>query len=500
MAREDVATTSKNKVRQSVVTLPATSEYSVASPTGNSSSPFVPTGNYVYDVWSTSLYKLCRPFLILMRLGGLFFIQPSSLAGNKIHDVTATTLTDSQVGSFQKWEKFERASMWYSFIVLGFGLAWAGKFIYSMVFGLSGIAFTQSNLSVIVSHCGYLCWVLQINITQMIFLRACLGSRKLPELFMKWETLRYSCAMKECDSPNFGSDFRWRRNLVSFLAILHCVLQWMSADFPIIISGPNYAILRGTLMEGVAWDDAGIIFLNLVSGLLTAFIYVVPAYFFTLIAVTLTIDFHHIQNDMHHCIKEDGVMAVKSLEWFRIRHNSLCVLVDLADEVFCPWIALTLGCNVVQILCQIFLLAGNATAWTVITDLTQTYWMLTYFLQLLVILYRGALVNEAAHGPLHRLYQLDQSRMSIPEALQLQTFLNRLTTNPIGFTAWRLLPINYEALLLMLGTYVTYQLLLFQLQLDLGLDGKVDKLHESCLNDVTGNISSHMLPEGIHNL
>ncbi|OQV12917.1 hypothetical protein BV898_12838 [Hypsibius exemplaris] len=50
----------------------------------------------------------------------------------------------------------------------------------------------------------------------------------------------------------------------------------------------------------------------------------------------------------------------------------LCVLVDLADEVFCPWIALTLGCNVVQILCQIYLLAGNATAWTVITDLTQT--------------------------------------------------------------------------------------------------------------------------------
>ncbi|OQV12922.1 hypothetical protein BV898_12843 [Hypsibius exemplaris] len=401
----------------------------------------ISSANYVHDVWFTSLYKLCQPFLILMRIGGLFFIHPHGgpISDRKILEASSATLTSSSKPGPTKWERFERISIVYSFLVLSVGLLFGAKFVYTMVYGLSRLAtpLNRTSLGLIVSHSAYLGWIVQMILGQIIFLRACLRPSSLTEFFLRWESLRYFCAdEKNCSSsPSFGKDFCWRRNVISFLAVLHCILQWMSVDFPLLLPG----------------------------GILTAFVYVVPGYFFTLIAVTLSRDFLHLQRDFEVSIKDDGVVTIKSLEWFRQRHNSLCILVDMADEVYSPWIALTLGCNVIQVLSHIFLLAINTGRWSIVTDLTQAYWMLTYFLQMAVILYCGSMVSEAAQGPLRRLYQIDQSRLTVPESLQLQTFLHRLTPTPIGFTAWRMLPINYGALLVMLGTYVIYQLLLFQL-------------------------------------
>ncbi|OQV16927.1 hypothetical protein BV898_08933 [Hypsibius exemplaris] len=396
---------SKQQEPSSVVTISATSAENLMTPIGNQPTS---TGNYIHDVWSTSLYQQCRPFLILLRLGGLFFIHPGSgpiTTHNKIHDATSPTrVSNSHKNSPKIWERFERFSIVYSFVVLLICLAFAAKFLYSIIYGISGLPFTQANLSVIVSHFSYMAWITQINISQIIFLRACLSPSRLPELFMKWEYLRYPCPVKECSAPSFGKDFRWRRNVVSFFAVLHCVLQWMSTDFGLIIPSKEYDGLRGALMEGFAWNETAIIVLNFIGGMMTSFVYVVPAYFFTLIAVTLTIDFHHLRHDLHESVKDDGIITIKSLEWFRIRHNCLCVLVDMADAVFSPWIALTLGCNVLQILSQIFLFAATASHWTVITDLTQLYWMMTFFQQLLIILYRGALVNEAVKCCLFRLF------------------------------------------------------------------------------------------------
>ncbi|OQV12657.1 hypothetical protein BV898_13066 [Hypsibius exemplaris] len=87
-------------------------------------------------------------------------------------------------------------------------------------------------------------------------------------------------------------------------------------------------------MKGLAGSETAIIVLNFIGGmLLTSFVYVAPTCFFNLIA-----DSRH---DLHESVKDDGIIAIKSLEWFA-QYNSLCVLVDLADAVFSHWIALTL--------------------------------------------------------------------------------------------------------------------------------------------------------------
>ncbi|OQV24977.1 hypothetical protein BV898_01186 [Hypsibius exemplaris] len=223
----------------------------------------------------------------------------------------------------------------------------------------------------------------------------------------------------------------------------------------------------------------GDLFVNVVSGLgglFAALIFTVPSYFFLMNGVALAINFQHLSNDLRMSIRgEDGTLAVRSLEWFRLRHSQLCTLLEVADGIFAPWICLTLVCSTVQVLAAIFGFYADSDV-QVATAVSGVYWLLSYFFQMAVTLLTGAIVHEAAHEPLKFLYQLDQAKMDIPEALQLQTFLNKLTCNRIGFTAWKIFPINKEAFLLVFGTYVTYQILLFELQLDLGLDAQMDEV------------------------
>ena len=254
------------------------------------------------------------------------------------------------------------------------------------------ICFPHSGI--IVSHACFFLWIFQILVIHVIFLKICWRPSKLAELFRRWDDLRYPCPVAGCTCPSFGDDFRWRRNVISGLAIFHTFCQWMASDFPVIVSSPQYIDLQGSLMEGFPPNDAGIIFLNFIGGMYSSVVYVVPTYFFALIAVVITLDFHHLRHDMQVGIQDDGCVTLKSLEWFRIRHNSLCILLNIADDIFSGWIALTLGAGVCQALAGIFLLVAGRGL-TVITDLTQAFWVATYFFQISVVLYRGAVVNEA---------------------------------------------------------------------------------------------------------
>ena len=148
-------------------------------------------------------------------------------------------------------------------------------------------------------------------------------------------------------------------------------------------------------MEGFALNDTGIVALNFLGGIYSALLYIVPSYFFALIAIIMTIDFLHLRHDLQRGIGDDGVVCVKSLEWFRMRHNSLCILVELADDIFAGWIALTLGAGVMQVLAGIFLMVANSRGYTNVAELTQAFWLITYFLQVAIVLYRGAVVNAA---------------------------------------------------------------------------------------------------------
>ncbi|GAU92850.1 hypothetical protein RvY_04877-1 [Ramazzottius varieornatus] len=130
-----------------------------------------------------------------------------------------------------------------------------------------------------------------------------------------------------------------------------------------------------------------------------------------------------------------------------IRHVSLCELVELAEYVFSPWIFLVLGGSIIQLLISVFVAYSIGLQWTIITSLSQLFWFLTYSVQTLVVLYAGSRLYETAHGVLPHIHKIDQSRLTLSKELQIQTFLNRLTCNSIGFTAWKMFTITNEAVL-----------------------------------------------------
>ena len=101
---------------------------------------------------TTSLYGLVRPFLVLMRLGGMFYIQPEqpaplSLSTNQIHPHSPEPVSvDSFPEKSRKWATFERYSIFYCFGLLLVGIAYCAKFLYSFWVGVHDRTFTQANL------------------------------------------------------------------------------------------------------------------------------------------------------------------------------------------------------------------------------------------------------------------------------------------------------------------------------------------------------------------
>ena len=200
----------------------------------------------------TTLYGLCRPFLVLMRLGGMFFIQPDLPEKSSNNNGQSSNSAQSSVTfnyfneKVQQWRTFERSSMIYSFILFAVGLTYCAKYIYTFVVGVSGLSLTKEHLSSIVSHTCYFMWIVQQLTVHAIFIMACWRPSKVTELFRRWEDLRYTCAQPDvCKFPSFGEDFGWRRNVVSFLAVFHCICQWMSIDFALII--PSKEVCQVTL-------------------------------------------------------------------------------------------------------------------------------------------------------------------------------------------------------------------------------------------------------------
>ncbi|XP_055337501.1 uncharacterized protein LOC129587680 [Paramacrobiotus metropolitanus] len=217
-----------------------------------------------------------------------------------------------------------------------------------------------------------------------------------------------------------------------------------------------------------------------------------------MIASFFVVDFMHINHDLKHNISSNGNCS--KIEWFRTSHNTLCILLEVADNVMSPFILVSLICAVFQILLGIFVLVdiSQITNATIIFFFSLLFWCLQYLFQLCLILFAGAVLHDAAHSPAINLHQIDQTSLSITETLQLQTFLNALSCNNIGFTAWKMFTVNYGAIVTLFGLYLTYQILVFQLKLDLNLDAKIDERIDCNCSSVDIDIPKSILNISIH--
>ncbi|OQV24976.1 hypothetical protein BV898_01185 [Hypsibius exemplaris] len=209
-----------------------------------------------------SLYGLFRPLLILMRLGGMFYIQPKALhlQLNRIKDLSITVRPPAtaghQLSSSRRcrrgtlWEWFERCSQLYCILVFIIILTYGGKFLYNFQFGVGRLPFSVCNLGVIVGHSAYAIWIVEVMLTQAIMLHACWNKAQMYQLFTGWDHLYFPCPLASGTCPSFAELFRGRRNLLVGLAATNSLTTAIFMTVPLIFRTSAFAELRNVLYQG----------------------------------------------------------------------------------------------------------------------------------------------------------------------------------------------------------------------------------------------------------
>ena len=349
-----------------------------------------------------SVYQLFRPFLILMRLGGVFFMRRPPEATNLTPNLSSRDFA-------QNWRG--KCSRTYCFVAfLGLCL-YGGKFLYSFYYNLAQLKLSHETLGAIVNGLGDGLWFIQVFLTHLILLRACWSASGMTHLFASWERLQYEfdggkghswerlqCKFDGGKGHSFSETFGRRVKTICGIAAVHCALSLIMFLGPVFIVAEEFSELRLSHFAGFS-DSAAAniveIFLTCTGGAYVVLIFTIPGYFFLLNGEALTVNFDHLTRDLERRLMMDGTWGGgMSLEWFRVQHSRLCGLLSAADHVFGPWIALTLTCSTIQIFCIIYgMYAGGATQ--TVTMLSTGYWLASYFVQMALTLYSGVMVHSA---------------------------------------------------------------------------------------------------------
>ena len=350
------------------------------------------------EVKRKSFYALCRPFLVIMRLGGMFFMQPQNYALNRITSASKSITTlDPPLKPHRYW--LEIVSKIYCILGFFFVCIFGGKFFYSFHSGISKIKLSPDNLALVVGRVGYTIWIVQIILTHLIFLRSCWRHKGMTRVFASWERLQYECCWQKC--PSFAELFCSRRNILCILATVHSVATLFVAIAPVFFLVDATAELRYELSQGFAKNSFFVAFTTCTGGFFAVLIFIVPGYFFWLNGAALAINFTHLSVDLKMNVLMDGQngrggmgLTPLPVEYFRVQHGRLCSLLSVVDDVFGPWIGVTLACSTVQIFCTIFAIYAVVNAQPV-TFANAAYWLVSYFVQMALTLYPGVIVHSA---------------------------------------------------------------------------------------------------------
>ncbi|OQV16665.1 hypothetical protein BV898_09177 [Hypsibius exemplaris] len=435
------------------------------------------------------LFRVCRPFLVLMRVGGAFYVPVHAILADEpnVDDEDQQSLQcslekASAQRTRQRWrprskmEKFELASKGYCLFSLFCVLVYTGRFVFGLAYMLPDQFSTFNSgqdLARLLSKIAIAVWFLNVIVVQLIFLRACWDKSKFYNLFIKWEEWRYISRNSKCTA--FAERFLPRRNVVTALAVILLIPQLLSVWLPVLYNGPGMGSLRSMHFEGFSPDNAAVVAVVVIGHFFASFVYIVPVFLLALIGLAIESEFLRLDLDLFLNLTKEGRMEPGMIECFRQRHGKLCDFLELADEVFSLFCLITIGAGVFEIFSLVFVVCALRTDGErgVAMTFVQIFWFFLYVLQPWVVLWTGMRVNEAAHRPLSQLYRVDQSKLPQQETLQLHCFIGRLTGSRLGFTAWRMFTIDATSLLSLLGLYVTYQLLLFQVQIDLTPDSPI---------------------------
>ncbi|XP_070182974.1 uncharacterized protein [Littorina saxatilis] len=245
--------------------------------------------------------------------------------------------------------------------------------------------------------------------------------------------------------------------LVSILAfVLSCLVGWFYSSMK--FSGSSCSNLEEHTEDSVRtlccvekWRH----FLTMHRSLLYLW---APPILYSFLWFVLLIEMKRFHFDLaKHFVKASGD---KDYEYFRMRHAAICNLMDDANAVVGHFLFATYGVGIPVLLIALRSLIYGELSSTF--TYVVMYIMVHYCATLVMVTLSGAVLAKQALRPAQILYEISIDSVSDREFRSLSMFLSRLQGGSIGFHVYGLFNIDNSTILMVLGTVVTYAVVILQ--------------------------------------
>ncbi|XP_053384205.1 uncharacterized protein LOC128550090 isoform X2 [Mercenaria mercenaria] len=363
------------------------------------------------DYSGMEIYRQLRPLLICMRIFGLFFKRTTFRGRSNRPQMEVIVL--------------------YCFVV---------NFLLVMNVLRSFTVYRMADAfdNVLVQRLLFTIWSTECAFKGLLLMWNCYKQNGLPKFFREWDNT--------CGNIKLNKMCHFMMKKFLFLSFIFIIFN--SVVFSLILV--YVPILKNIYLE-VVWKNAvmyenHVIFKTILGilAVLNSSASMFPVSLFVVLSFAVSEQLKKFTNDLTTAIAEDDFNG--RIEDFRLRHQNLCVLVDILDRIFAPMIAAVFIANI-PMFCLVLYTLVTTIDIHISLVLINLFWLCFILLQMTIVSVTAAWVNVKAHSPLDHIYSIRFSTTSNAVQLQMLLFLNRLTGTQIGLTAMKMFVIDKPTIL-----------------------------------------------------
>ncbi|CAH1786854.1 unnamed protein product [Owenia fusiformis] len=372
--------------------------------------------NLAFTYEDTKLYRLIKPLIISLKIGGLFFYP---------------NYKRTQNGKIKKGiSKLQMYSIGICFLVILNCLRSAS--FYTGHNELDHKLFFKSTMSI---------WWMECSFKAVTFFVACISVDKMRGLFIAIDDVLQEAVIdkyrkKLAKQVKVQTIKIWMLAIINIGGTVYCVfgphelsdlfnlsLAPLPVDFPYLVP---FQILN--------------VFMHCINVMVALF----PLGFYTTICFLLYYEFKELHENFAKDISKSGEIS-KNLEDIRLRHQSLSKCVEKADAIFSYYIAVIYTTNLPLSCVVLYNMIYHQLH--ISQTLLNCFWCVSVLVQSASVSMMGAIVNAQAHAPLTDIYSIRVLSASNEHQLQISMFLHKLTGSSIGLTALDMFVINRPTIL-----------------------------------------------------
>ena len=400
-----------------------------------------------FCVRRTTLYTALKPFLVSMKVAGLYhFKQFKVCDSDKAEENDDTTQRKKYVGIKLTPSMVYTATL-CTVLCMNVLRVLSAFEKHADTFDLPGFLFDIVLLS----------WNINCAINAVACFLACHKFEGLTKMFLENDKLQGICT----DERHLVT---CRRRAIAY-TIGSWVLVWLN-----IFVGIYMTFATSLLDSSIAPADANDHFVVIYKSLyvvLHSFLscsWFFPMILFYIICKILCDRFDKFNGDLKRAIRANDNNLPTGFSAYRQRHMSLCKLVSYADEFLSIISGSSLGISALQITINVYSLIWNEHLHNDVTSLMVVlFWTAGACCSIAIICIGAALVNGKAHASLDLVHSAKFSHdYTREEEFQVQLFVAKLNGPQIGLTALKMFVVDKPTILTLLSLLMTYFVIIVQ--------------------------------------